>query len=61
MCEACAEWCQQLHWLIDAMKEYDNIFRKLQALDENYQAQQIEIENIWRRILNDFPVAPYDD
>ncbi|MDX1993579.1 MAG: hypothetical protein SF029_14420 [bacterium] len=37
------------------------IERKLRWLDENDKEHEMQIDNITRRISNDFPTAPWED
>jgi len=43
------------------IQEIESIKRRLCWLDDNDKAQQMEIDTLTKRILNDFPVEPWND
>lgn len=47
---------------IENLKQEVSVMKRKQWwLEECHKEQQMEIENLWNRIMNDFPVGPSDD
>lgn len=48
--------------LLEAMNaKEENLIRRLTWLENNYQEQQMQLDSMLRRLLNDVPVAPWED
>lgn len=42
-------------------QQHESIERRLKHLNDNDKDQQMQLNNLMRRMLNDFPVEPWND
>lgn len=46
---------------VEDEQKRESVERRLQWLNDNDKDQQMQLDNLTRRISNDFPVAPWED